>query len=69
LAISLEGKILSTKTADLEGKTRFTWYYSAAFHCGWGWGAPALKGPLSWLDVLRAGLLPAAAFPAAGSTW
>ena len=22
-----------------------------------------------WLDVLRAGLLPAAAFPAAGSTW
>ena len=37
--------------------------------CGWGWGAPALKkGSLSWLDVLRAGLLPAAAFPAAGST-
>ena len=36
--------------------------------CGWGWGAPALKGSLSWLDVLRAGLLPPAAFPAAGST-
>ena len=27
------------------------------------------KGSLSWLDVLRAGLLPPAAFPAAGSTW
>ena len=37
--------------------------------CGWGWGTPALKGSLSWLDVVRAGLLPAAAFPAAGSTW
>ena len=37
-------------------------------HCGWGRGTPALKGPLSWLDVLRAGLLPPAAFPAAGST-
>ena len=36
--------------------------------CGWGWGAPALKGALSWLDVVRAGLLPPAAFPAAGST-
>ena len=35
--------------------------------CGWGWGAPALKGSLSWLDVLRAGLLPPAAFPAAGN--